>query len=49
MESVENAISKVLDLKIFRGERPQTPYKFAKIGAHFKNTHCEFYEQFSCW
>ena len=30
MESVENAISKVLHLKIFRGKCPlQAPYKFA--------------------
>ena len=29
MESVENAISEVLDLKTLRGECPQTPYKFA--------------------
>ena len=46
MESVENAISEVLDLKIFWGECPQTPYKFATSVLVLKTLTANFMNNF---
>ena len=46
MESVENTISEVLDLKIFWGERPQTPYKFATSVLILKTLTANFMNNF---
>ena len=46
MESVENAISEVLDLKILGGERRQTPYKFATSVLILKTLTANFMNNF---